>query len=153
MPSSASDPVVIRAIAPAERDQWQPLWTNYLVFYEAEISADVTAETWSRLLDPREPMWAAMAWSGSTAIGMVHWIFHRSTWTSANYCYLQDLFVDPAIRGSGVGRRLIVQVYAEAETAKCARVYWLTHETNRQAMALYDQVAEKSGFVQYRKQL
>ena len=153
MPSCASDPVVIRAIAHAERDQWQPLWTNYLVFYEAKISADVTAETWSRLLDPREPMWAAMAWSGSTAIGLVHWIFHRSTWTSANNCYLQDLFVDPAIRGSGVGRRLIVQVYAEAETAKCARVYWLTHETNRKAMALYDQVAEKSGFVQYRKQL
>ena len=87
------------------------------------------------------------------SVGLVHTIMHRSCWTVGNYCYLQDLFVDPSLRGRGVGRQLIEHVYAQAQAAGCSRVWWLTHETNRDAMYLYDQVAERSGFVQYRKLL
>jgi len=86
-------------------------------------------------------------------VGLVHHIRHRSCWTTGDYCYLQDLFVSPALRGSGIGRKLIEHVYAEASRAGCARVYWLTHETNATAIRLYDRVAERSGFVQYRKNL
>ncbi len=84
---------------------------------------------------------------------MVHWIFHRSNWSIGNYCYLQDLYVNEQHRGQGTGRLLIEHVYAEAKMAECSRVYWLTHETNKTAMRLYDQVAERSGFVQYKKSL
>jgi GNAT superfamily N-acetyltransferase len=95
-------------------------------------------------------MAGALAWSGATAVGLVHHIRHRSCWTTADYCYLQDLYVAPELRGTGVGRQLIEYVYASAREQGLNRVYWLTHETNLEAMRLYDRIAERSGFVQYR---
>ena len=86
-------------------------------------------------------------------VGLVHYIFHRSCWTEGDYCYLQDLFTAFEHRGRGIGRRLIEHVYAQAALRHASRVWWLTHESNAQAMQLYDQVAERSGFVQYRKML
>jgi GNAT superfamily N-acetyltransferase len=106
--------------------------------------------TWTRLLDPAEPMGGALAWRDSRAVGLVHFIEHRSCWTTGNYCYLQDLFVAPGLRGEGIGRMLIEYVYEKARAGGCSRVYWLTHETNTSAMQLYERVAERSGFVQYR---
>jgi GNAT superfamily N-acetyltransferase len=132
-------------------DAWLPLWRGYQSFYEVDIPADVSALTWTRLLDPAEPMGGALAWRGSRAVGLVHHIRHRSCWTGGDYCYLQDLFVSPMVRGSGVGRKLIEYVYAVAMRGGCSRVYWLTHETNAAAMLLYDRIAERSGFVQYRR--
>jgi GNAT superfamily N-acetyltransferase len=132
---------------------WLRLWQGYQRFYKAELPAEVSDRTFARLLDEREPMHAALAWRGGEAVGLVHHIFHRSTWTAGDYAYLQDLYVDATCRGAGVGRALIAHVYARAEAAGCSRVYWLTHETNSDAMQLYDRVAERSGFVQYRKLL
>jgi GNAT superfamily N-acetyltransferase len=132
---------------------WLPLWRGYQSFYEADIPPDVSWCTWARLLDPAEPIAGALAWNGATAVGLVHHIRHRSCWTIGDYCYLQDLFVSPECRGAGVGAKLIKYVYAEAAGQGCSRVYWLTHETNALAMRLYDRVAERSGFVQYRHKL
>ena len=84
-------------------------------------------------------------------IGIAQYIFHRSCWTIGNYCYLQDLFVAPDVRGSGAGRALIAAVESEARKAGASRVHWLTKEDNLSARALYDQMAERSGFIQYRK--
>jgi GNAT superfamily N-acetyltransferase len=126
------------------------LWQGYQRFYKVAIPGPVSNLTWARLHDPAEPMHAALAWQGARAVGMVHWIFHRSTWTDGPYCYLQDLYVDEDVRGSGAGRALIAHARAEAEAVGASRLYWLTHETNTDAMKLYDKVAEKSGFVQYR---
>ncbi len=140
----------LRAPGAADRAAWEHLWQGYQRFYEVEIPARVTDLTWARLLGSAEPMHAMLAWQGARAVGMVHWIFHRSTWTEGPYCYLQDLFAEPDVRGVGVGRALIAHVRAEAEKAGASRLYWLTHETNTDAMKLYDKVAERSGFVQYR---
>ena len=84
---------------------------------------------------------------------MVHFIEHRSCWFPSNTMYLQDLFTADDVRGQGVGRALIEHVYEQARQRGIARVYWLTHESNTQAMVLYDQVADKPGFVQYRRNL
>ncbi len=134
----------------ADRAAWERLWQGYQRFYKVEIAEAVSDLTWARLLGPDEPMWACLAWQGARAVGMVHWVFHRSTSTAGPYCYLQDLYVDEDVRGSGAGRALIARVRAEAEAASASRLYWLTHESNTNAMALYDKVAERSGFVQYR---
>ncbi|RYC32017.1 GNAT family N-acetyltransferase [Lichenibacterium minor] len=130
-----------------------PLWRGYQAFYAVEIPDAVSAATWERLLDPAEPMGGALAWEGDEAVGLVHHVRHRSTWTTGNSCYLQDLFVAPGGRGRGTGRALIAHAEEVARQAGCSRLYWLTHETNADAMKLYDRVAEKSGFVQYRKSL
>jgi GNAT superfamily N-acetyltransferase len=96
-------------------------------------------------------MFALGAYAGDALKGIVHYLYHRSMWTVGNYCYLQDLFVDPSARGLGLGRALIEALYAEAKKAGASRVYWLTQEDNATARALYDKLADRSGFIQYRK--
>ena len=145
--------VTIRAATAADFEVWLPLWRGYQTFYKTDIPQATTEVTWQRLLNPAEPMHVALAVAGGAVVGLVHYIEHRSCWTTGNYMYLQDLFVDRGVRGQGLGRALIEHVYAEAAARGCARVWWLTHESNTDAMVLYDRVADKSGFVQYRKVL
>ena len=111
----------------------------------------MTDTTWARLHDPAEPMHGLGAYLDQRLIGIVHYLYHRSTWTIGPYCYLQDLFTAKEARGQGVGRKLIEAVYDLARKDGASRVYWLTHETNDTARALYDQLADRPGFIQYRK--
>jgi GNAT superfamily N-acetyltransferase len=145
--------VIVRLATPADHLAWLDLWRGYQSFYKVDIDAATTAMTWQRLLDDTEPMWGAVAELDGRLLGIVHYLTHRSTWTAGNYCYLQDLFVDRSRRAQGIGRSLIRHVYDRAAAMDCSRVWWLTHETNTDAMKLYDQVADRSGFVQYRKLL
>ncbi|AHV92173.1 GNAT family N-acetyltransferase [Bordetella holmesii] len=141
----------IRPVSEADFDVWLPLWKGYQAFYNVTIDDAVTRLTWERFLDAGQPMHAALAYLQGRAVGMVHWIYHRSTWTAGDYVYLQDLFVAQDVRGTGAGRALIEHVYRDAEAHNAARVYWLTHETNHTAIQLYDRIADRPGFIQYRK--
>lgn len=141
----------IRLARETDFAQWLPLWKGYQLFYKTDIPQATTETTWSRFLDPAEPMHCAVAETDGKLIGIVHYIHHRSCWTTGDYVYLQDLFVEPGRRDKGVGRALIEHVYAHAAKTGGSRVWWLTHETNSDAMLLYDRIADKSGFVQYRK--
>jgi GNAT superfamily N-acetyltransferase len=145
--------VELQGLRPSDHDAWLPLWRGYQEFYRVDIPAETTGVTWERLLDPAEPVHGVLAWQQGRAVGLVHWIRHRSCWTVGDYAYLNDLFVEPELRGTGIGRLLIERVYRDAEAAACSRVYWLTHESNAEAMRLYDRIADRSGFVQYRRQL
>ena len=143
--------VEIKTIDAKDFDIWLPLWKAYQRFYEVDIAFAVTVRTWARFLDPAEPMHAALAVGGGQALGLVHSIYHRSAWTAEDHCYLQDLFVADDARGGGIGRALIEHVYADAKRRGASRVHWLTHETNHAAMQLYDRIADRSPFIQYRK--
>jgi GNAT superfamily N-acetyltransferase len=143
--------MIVRPLAAADRVRWQPLWQGYLAFYKADVAPEVSDVTFARLTGTREPMGGFIATDGDAAVGIVHWLTHRSCWTIADYCYLQDLFVAPGRRSGGIGRKLIEAVYDKARALGCSRVYWHTHETNAVAMKLYDGVADRPGFVQYRK--
>lgn len=143
--------VDLRPLALADRAAWEPLWAAYLAFYETSVPPETTELTWRRFHDPAEPMHALGAFVDGRLGGIVHYLYHRSTWTDGPYCYLQDLFTEEAMRGRGVGRALIEAVYARARAAGASRVYWLTQESNATARLLYDRVAERSGFIQYRK--
>ena len=145
--------VKIRMAEASDFDQWLPLWKGYQAFYRVDIAQSVTDLTWGRFLNVNEPMHCAVAALDGALVGMVHYIFHRSCWTHGDYCYLQDLYTAPQWRGKSVGRALIEHVYARAAAENAARVWWLTHESNQQAMILYDHIADRSGFVQYRKNL
>ena len=146
-------PLAIRPLSPDDRAAWEPLWQGYLAFYEAAIPPEVTEATWARLHDAAEPMHGLGAFEGESLLGIVHLVYHRSTWTMGPYCYLQDLFTAPQARGRGVGRALIEAVYARAAADGASRVHWLTQESNAAARALYERVAQRSGFIQYRKLL
>jgi GNAT superfamily N-acetyltransferase len=142
--------ITIRPIRANERAEWEPLWKGYQTFYKAVISDETTAITWARLHDPAEPMGVLGAYLGDRLCGIVHYLFHRSCWTVGNYCYLQDLFVAEDARKLGLGRALILAVEAKARAAGASRVYWHTHETNAIARALYDKLADRPGFIEYR---
>lgn len=150
------DPVVVRAIRAADYPAWRPLWDGYNAFYgragATALPDDITRATWERFLDASEPMHALVAESGGELLGLAHYLFHRSTIQLGLSCYMQDLFTVEAARGRGVGRLLIEAVYDRARQAGSPRVYWQTHHSNATAMRLYDQVAEPSGFVVYRRQ-
>lgn len=141
----------IRPVDAADQAAWLPLWQGYLDFYQTELPAATSAVTWQRFLDPAEPMHAALAWRDGRAVALAHWIFHRSCWTLGDYCYLQDLYVDERLRGAGIGRRMIEHVYAQARATGAARVHWLTQEHNSTARQLYERIADRPGFIQYRK--
>lgn len=146
--------MLVRPLRADDRDPWAALFRGYLAFYKTTLPDEQVQRTFNRLLDPLLPMWALAAEDSNAQItGIVHCIEHASCWTDGPYCYLQDLFVAPKARGSGVGRALIEVVYREAEQRGCARVYWLTQEDNATARQLYDRIANRSGFIQYRRDL
>ena len=145
--------VTVRAATATDHTAWAHLWRDYLGFYNTELPASTHTITWQRLLNPAEPMHAALAEMGGRAVGLVHFIEHRSCWSPLNSLYLQDLFAEPDVRGGGVGRALIEHVYAQAPRLGCGKVHWLTHESNGTAMQLYDRIADKPGFVHYRKNI
>ena len=152
-----SDHLLIRAADKNDFAQWKVLWDGYNAFYGRKgptaLPDTVINMTWSRFFDGYEPMQALVAEHSGQLLGLAHFLFHCSTISIESICYLQDLFTVEAARGKGVGRALIEEVYRYAKRAGCSRVYWHTHETNATAMRLYDKVAEKPGFLVYRKAL
>lgn len=140
----------IAPLTASDHDDWLVLWQGYLEFYETSLEDAVTEATFGRLVDPDGDLHGAIARDESgTAIGLVHWLTHPATWTTAEYCYLEDLFVSPDGRGAGAGRALIAHVREWAERHGAAKLYWLTAETNGTARALYDKVATRSGMIHY----
>jgi len=149
--------IKIRDVRLSDFDQWLPLWDGYNAFYNrvdpAALPVAVTRTTWARFFDHYEPVHCLVAETSDKLVGAVHYIFHRSTTMLGPTCYLQDLFTSKEARGRGVGRALITEVYERAKSAGSTRVYWQTHESNVIARQLYDKVAERSGFIVYRKDL
>ncbi len=139
----------VRALTQADHDAWLPLWRAYQVFYQSDIPAETSRVSFARMLDPAEPVFGALAEVDGRPVGLAHWLTHRTTWSVADFCYLNDLFVEPELRGKGVGRALIEHVYAHAAASGCAQVYWLTHQTNTTAQRLYDSIADRTGFIHF----
>lgn len=142
--------LTIRPLTPADHAEWRRLWTRYLEFYESSVSEEVYETYWARLLgdDPQDYS-GLLAEKDGVAVGLTHYVFHRHGWKIENVCYLQDLYVDPEVRGTGAGRALIEAVYAAADRAGCPAVYWMTQEFNTTARTLYDRIGTLTPFVKY----
>jgi GNAT superfamily N-acetyltransferase len=149
--------VVVRPVHRNDRPQWQVLWDEYNAFYgrsgPTALEPAVTELTWGRFFDSAEPVHCIVAVDGDRIVGLAHYLFHRSTTRAADVCYLQDLITLAALRGRGIGRMLIEAVTGAARRAACSRVYWQTKADNHTARALYDKVAEHTGFIVYTKEL
>ncbi|MEM8647550.1 MAG: GNAT family N-acetyltransferase [Pseudomonadota bacterium] len=142
--------VTVRDVKPEDRAKWDQLWEGYLVFYEQELTKDVTDATWDRLLsDDPSTVCLIAADENDQPVGFAHLVLHPSTWAIEPYCYLEDLFVDPDVRASGIGRALINEIYRRADANGWPYVYWKTQETNYRARFLYDQMAERETYMVY----
>lgn len=143
----------LHMITEADHAAWYPLWRGYQTFYETDIPDSVSEVTWARMLSPAEPVHGALARLDGVAVGLAHWLTHRTTWAIGDHCYLNDLYVAEAARRHGIGRRLIELVCAHAEQLGCVQVNWLTHQTNTRAQSLYNVAAMRSGFIHYGRKL
>ena len=146
-------PVEIKPLALADYDLWSNLWQNYLKFYETSLPSSTIQNTWHSLLDSNVPIYGFGAWQDDKLVGITHVVLHPNTWNTTECCYLEDLYVNEQVRGQGVGRALIEQVYEFANDKDCNRVYWTTQEGNTAARKLYDAIATQTDMVQYRKNL
>lgn len=144
--------LTIRPLEQGDHEAWRALWTAYLEFYESSVSEEVYATTWARLLgdEPYDPNGLVALVNGKPA-GLGHYIFQRHCWRTDNVCYLQDLYADPDVRGTGVGRALIEAVYEKADAAGCPSVYWMTQDFNATARKLYDRIATLTPFIKYQR--
>ncbi|MEL7098235.1 MAG: GNAT family N-acetyltransferase [Pseudomonadota bacterium] len=149
---NGTDALEVRPLVESDRAAWTQLWTAYLAFYETSLPVEVYDTAWWRLMGA-EPYDAngLVACFGGKPVGLTHYLFHRHGWKVENVCYLQDLYADPAHRGTGIGRALIEAVYAAADAQGCPSVYWMTQEHNATARQLYDRIAVRSGFIQYKR--
>lgn len=144
--------ITITQLQPADRARWGELWRGYLEFYETVLPPETYALAWERLMAPDGAVRGFGARRGGPdgpLVGIVHYLFHAHGWSGAEVCYLQDLFVDDALRGQGTGRALIERVAGTARTRGCTRLYWTTKEDNHRARRLYDHIARFSGFIRY----
>ena len=144
---------IVRPISEIDKVQWLPLWRGYIEFYKAIIPESQYELTWGRLLDPASDSFGLVAEEDGKLLGIAHYSFQSSTWAPVNYCYLEDLFVSPQLRGNGIGKALIDAVLAVALESGSSRLYWNTDASNSTARRLYDRFARESGKVQYRIQL
>ena len=145
--------LVIRSINAGDRAAWEPLWAAYLSFYERVLPREITELTWRRLTT-NDGVFGFLAVQGDTeAVGLVHFVYHPTTWSAGGNCYLEDLFVVPAARGQRVGRRLIAAVADAAKARGASVLYWQTEEFNGTARRLYERVAKRSPFIRYQIEL
>jgi GNAT superfamily N-acetyltransferase len=144
--------IEIRPLRAGDEADWRRLWTGYLAFYETAVPEAVYRSTFARLLgeDPQD-FHGLIARIDGQARGLAHFLFHRHCWRIENVCYLQDLYVDPQARGTGLGRALIDAVYAAADANGTPAVYWLTQEFNTTARQLYDRMAKVTPFIRYNR--
>lgn len=140
----------IRFARPEDFEQWLPLWRDYLDFYFEREDPAITKITWQRFLNEKEPMHALVAVRDRQVAGFAHLIGHRSTWSIKNRLYLNDLFVAKAHRQNGLARQLVEQAQRFAASNGYDWLYWTTREGNDAAQTLYNQIADKTDFVQYR---
>jgi GNAT superfamily N-acetyltransferase len=145
---------LIRPLHLKDEAAWRGLWAAYLAFYDTTLPEAVFASTFMRLLgsDPQD-FSCLIADVDGQPLGLAHFLFHRHGWKIENTCYLQDLYVDPRARGTGLGRALIEAVYAAADAAGAPSVYWLTQDFNHTARQLYDRVARVTPFIRYNRPL
>ncbi len=142
--------IEIRPLNASDEAEWRLLWTDYLAFYETSVPEEVYRSSFDRLLgDDPQDFSGLIALVDGRPMGLVHFLFHRHGWKIENVCYLQDLYVSPEARGTGLGRRLIEAVYEIADAKGAPGVYWLTQEFNTTARQLYDRIAKVTPFIRY----
>jgi len=132
--------VTIRPIAVADKERWLDLYKQYIVFYKSSLPDEQYELTWQRIHSDFN-INGLIAELDGQVVGFAHYIFRPSTWAENDFCYLEDLFTDPAVRGKGVGRALIKELEKIALDRGAKRLYWTTAPDNETARKLYDKVA------------
>lgn len=139
--------LTIGKLVESDRAEWEVLFRAYIDFYKRTLPQEMYDRAWSEFQKDTR-MHALGAKLDGRLVGITHFLIHANT-SSADVCYLQDLFTASDVRGKGVARALIEAVVDWARERKCPRVYWQTQDSNATARLLYDKVAVNRGFIRY----
>jgi GNAT superfamily N-acetyltransferase len=139
--------LTITKLTPEDHAAWEALFRAYMEFYQRDLTQQMYDRAWAEFADDRR-MHAFGAKLDGRLVGITHFLVHANT-SSLDVCYLQDLFTAADMRGKGVARALIKAVEEWSRKRGCARLYWMTQDSNTTARALYDQVAQNRGFIRY----
>jgi len=143
--------LVVKLARPEDEAEWRRLWKAYLAFYETERSDAVYDASWARIMDEGSKLFCYLAHLDGKTIGLSNFLYHDSFWEAEDRCYLNDLYVDPEVRGSGAGAALIEATYAHAKSCGASQLYWTTAHDNEVARGLYDKLANLTPFIKYNK--
>ena len=141
---------MIRDAVATDRAAWEGLWQGYLDYYQHPLAPEITAHTWTRLMDTASPMGLRVAEVDGEVLGFAMHHHHPSSWVMGEDCYLEDLFVAPKARGQGLGRALIADLQDLARARGWYRLYWHTDVGNATARKLYDSFVLADGHIRYR---
>jgi GNAT superfamily N-acetyltransferase len=146
--------LTIRAAWPDDEAEWRELFRAYGVFYETEFTDNVLEAVWWQLLEDGSGVDALVAELDGAVIGFAHYRSHPDTFTGGRDWYLDDLFVDPAVRGAGVATALIEHLIGLARASEPAgTLRWITADDNARAQRVYDRIAKKTSWVTYEVRL
>ncbi len=143
-------PLTIRAIEQADRPRWEQLYEGYATFYKVAQTPEMRARVWGWLHDPdHETRGLVAADSDGRLIGLAHYRTYARPLMAAKGGFLDDLFVDPAARGSGAADALIGALKDMAPSEGWSVIRWITADDNYRARGVYDRVAERTRWVTY----
>ncbi len=147
---SDGNSVVVRSARPDDEARWRKLWSDYLTFYELTLDPAITDATWQKALSDQSAIFMRVAELDGEVVGFSLSLTHEGTWIANLDCYLEDLFVDAAVRGRGVGRALLDDLVSLCRKNGWSRLYWHTAQDNKTARKLYDSYVTSDGHIRYR---
>lgn len=139
---------IVRPVAASDAARWRELFTAYGVFYETDFTDEVLDRVWRLMLADDSGIQALVAERGGEVVGFAHFRSHPDTFSGGLDWFLDDLFVDPTVRGTGAGRALIEHI-AQLSAGTGGSLRWITADDNLTAQALYEKVATRTRWVMY----
>lgn len=144
---------VVRRAIPADVPAMVGLVHDLAEYEKAAEECTLTDEQLGTALFGAAPaLFAHVAELDGVVVGCAIWFLNYSTWDGVHGIYLEDLYVRPEARGSGLGRALVAALAAEAVARGYSRVSWSVLTWNTPSIAFYESLgaAPQDEWIGYR---
>lgn len=139
----------IRAVQPGDRQEWDGLYAGYAAFYKVTQTPEMRDTVWGWLHDPGHATEGLVAEDGGRLLGLAHFRAFARPLSASTGGFLDDLFVDPAARGSGAAEALLTALSAIGSARDWTVIRWITADDNYRARGLYDRLADRTKWITY----
>ncbi|WBV42508.1 GNAT family N-acetyltransferase [Pseudoroseomonas cervicalis] len=132
----------ILPLAPQHRAEWERLYQGYAEFYRVTQTPEMREKVWGWIHDPAHEVQAFIALSPEgRGLGLAHYRPFARPLSASTGGFLDDLFVDPAARGTRLADALIGAIADVGRQKGWSVIRWITAEDNYRGRAVYDRVA------------
>ncbi|WP_119274099.1 GNAT family N-acetyltransferase [Taklimakanibacter deserti] len=147
----SSKPLIIRPAEAHDRDAFLEMWRDFVSLAPDEPGNHQMGETnWRRIMDPDHGLECIVALGDDGApAGFTLFLPLAFTWSTGDACYLQDIYVRPESRGSGIAQAMIEHLRQLGLKAGWFKIFWMTQADNIAAQRVYDKVAKRMDYLRY----